>query len=287
MLDYKIYTFLKLCELMNYRKTAEALNMSQPGVTQHIQALESIYECSLFEYNGKTLTKTKDGELLEVYAKSFVYNDTELKGKLKETSVKHIRIGATKTIGEYSLNDSIKNLLKNNKISVELIISNTEELLNKINHFELDFALIEGFFDKSKYSYSTFRKEEMVIMCSLNHRLSGKEVKVEELFNEHLIVRENGSGTRALLENFLHEHNYNIENFTRKSVVNSFNLIEAIVEDGNAISFAYKIIADKNPKLSYFRIKNEKIEHEFNYVGLKNINIEAVFDVLNLNKDTK
>ena len=40
MLDYRMETFLILCEEMNYRKTAQILHLSQPAVTHHIQFLE-------------------------------------------------------------------------------------------------------------------------------------------------------------------------------------------------------------------------------------------------------
>ena len=50
MLDYRIYTFLTLYDEMNYRRTAEKLNMTQPGVTQHIHYLEKHYGAKLFEY---------------------------------------------------------------------------------------------------------------------------------------------------------------------------------------------------------------------------------------------
>ena len=58
MLDNRIYTFLTLYDEMNYRKTAEKLNMTHPGVTQHIQYLEKNYGVKLFNYNGRTLSKT-------------------------------------------------------------------------------------------------------------------------------------------------------------------------------------------------------------------------------------
>lgn len=44
MIDYRIKTFLVLCDTMNYRKTAEILNMTQPAVTQHIHFLENEYK---------------------------------------------------------------------------------------------------------------------------------------------------------------------------------------------------------------------------------------------------
>ena len=53
MLDYRIYTFLTLCEKMNYTKTAEVLHITQPAVTQHIRWLEDQYRCRLFSYQER------------------------------------------------------------------------------------------------------------------------------------------------------------------------------------------------------------------------------------------
>ena len=43
MLDFRLLTFMKLCELKSYTKTAEYLHMTQPTVTQHVQYLERQY----------------------------------------------------------------------------------------------------------------------------------------------------------------------------------------------------------------------------------------------------
>ena len=59
MLDYRVHTFLALYDEMNYRRTAEKLNMTQPGVTQHIHYLENYYGVKLFEYDGRALSKNK------------------------------------------------------------------------------------------------------------------------------------------------------------------------------------------------------------------------------------
>ena len=64
MLDYRIDTFMVLCREMNYRKTAEILRMTQPGVTQHIHFLENHYGVRLFTYDGRRLTRTKHAEAL-------------------------------------------------------------------------------------------------------------------------------------------------------------------------------------------------------------------------------
>lgn len=53
MLDYRMDTFLSLCETKSYTKTAAILHLTQPSVTQHIKYLEHFYQCPLFHYDGK------------------------------------------------------------------------------------------------------------------------------------------------------------------------------------------------------------------------------------------
>ena len=78
MLDYRIKTFLTLCETMNYRQTAELLHITQPAVTQQIQWLEKYYGCSLFSYEGRRLRKTSKAVLLEKTARIMSYQEKEL-----------------------------------------------------------------------------------------------------------------------------------------------------------------------------------------------------------------
>ena len=127
MLDYRILTFLKLCETMNYRITAEELNMTQPAVTQHIHYLEEEYECKLFIYNRKKLEKTNQAILLEEYARSAYYNEIYLKRKIKSENKIKINIGATKTIGEFVIGEKIKKLVKNEKYDISLYTNKPEQ----------------------------------------------------------------------------------------------------------------------------------------------------------------
>ena len=52
-MDQKLETFLTLCQTMHYGRAAEALNLSQPAVSKHIQALEALYGVKLFQYEGR------------------------------------------------------------------------------------------------------------------------------------------------------------------------------------------------------------------------------------------
>ncbi len=270
MLDHRIFTFLELCQTMNYRKTAEKLNMTQPAVTQHIKYLEELYQCSLFDYSNRTLKKTTDCFELERTARAIIsLNNHTAKTLLKEKRIK-LNIGATKTIGEYAIESLVLKLLNNDSYEFNLTIDNTEHLLKKLDHFELDLLMIEGYFNKNNYDYKLISKQELVGICSKSHPFANKEISVEAVFHENIILREKGSGTRAVFENFLYEQNYSLDSFSKISNINSYKLIETAAEQNIAISFVYDIVPRNNKNLAIFKIKGHEIHHEFNYVFFKN-----------------
>ena len=59
MLDFRMDTFLAVCRHMNYTKAAQELNLTQPGVSQHIHWLEEQYGVKLFQYANKRLSLTQ------------------------------------------------------------------------------------------------------------------------------------------------------------------------------------------------------------------------------------
>ena len=92
MLDYRVLTFLTLYDEMNYRRTAEKLNMTQPGVTQHIHYLENYYGVKLFEYDGRTLSKTKQAEQLKRHFESVRAEEISLKEDFVQADRLHLRV---------------------------------------------------------------------------------------------------------------------------------------------------------------------------------------------------
>ena len=266
MLDYRVFTFLTLYDEMNYRKTAEKLNMTQPGVTQHIHYLEKYYGVKLFEYDGRTLSRTKNAERLKRYFDSTKAEETDIRDSFVSSDTVYITVGATKTIGEFVIVPQIRDYLKKDNQNLELIIDNTEMLLQKLEKSEIDFALIEGVFDKSKYGYKLYKKEKFVGVCAKTHRFANKTVTLEDVFCEDVIVRERLSGTRMLLQNAIADRGFSFDNFKRCTTINNFSVICDLVANNNAITFAYEPIAHCRNDLSTFKVKDMQIVGEFNFV---------------------
>ena len=269
MINPRIYTFLKLCQLMNYRETAQALNMTQPAVTQHIHYLEEQYGCKLFRYDGRRLRKTETCSTFERYAQAMVYNDRQFTEALHSPAPLRLAIGATKSIGDYVMGGKIMELLGRDDVQLELIIDNTERLLDMLNNLELDILLVEGYIDKDRYAHRLIREEELVGICTPEHPFAGRELPLEDLLNEHILIREEGSGTRAVFESVLQNHGYSYCSFRKYSQISSFKLITQAVAQGLGISFVYRSVVQDDQRVASFRIKDCPITHEFNYVYLQ------------------
>lgn len=124
-MDQRLETFLTVCATMNYRKAAEQLHLTQPAVTKQIQALEALYGVRLFTYDSRKLRKTPQGETLEIYTISQRYQDEELRRALKRQEKTSLRIGATKSIGDYILLPQIIRFLKEPDNELFFTVDNT------------------------------------------------------------------------------------------------------------------------------------------------------------------
>ena len=273
----RIETFLTLCRLMNYRRTAEELNMTQPAVTQHIHYLEERYGCKLFLYDRRTLKMTPEAETLKKYAETVRYQERRLEMQLRGTGTRSLAIGATKTIGEYVIAGQVSRYLSvpENRLSVE--VDNTEHLLDMLSKGKLDFALIEGFFDRRKFASLLYRTEPFLGICAKTHPFAGRTVPLEEIWGENLLLREEGSGTRNILEQLLYERNHSVAEFSRITTIGNFGLMAQVLEQGESITFAYQAVKKRGNRLASFRVEGMSAVREFNYVFLDTpVSLQAV-----------
>lgn len=273
MLDARWHTFLVLCETMNYTRAAEKLCLTQPAVTHHIQYLEGHYGCRLFHYKGKTLQLTEAGRRLRDFTRSMVYNDRRVEAAMAGTAPIALRVGASKTIGEYVIAPKIGRFLRAHpEATFSLLVDNTQVLLHDLEAGQLDFVLVEGFFDRNRYNAALYRQESFFGICAPHHRLAGRSVPLQELMGERLLLREHGSGTRAILEEALHRQNLTLESFACVSTISDFSTIKSLVRDGLGVSFFYAPVVEQDlaeGTLARFDIAGMPMSGAFYFVCLK------------------
>jgi len=275
LIDIKLNTFITLAKIKNYTRAAEILNLSQPAVSQHIRFLEDYYNVQLFKKQGRSIELTDEGKVLFKYAEEIeiLYRAAEEEMRNKSGIVKTYNIGASMTIGGYVLPSILakhKKIYKN--ITMLLQVYNTEEIVEKLLTRKLDFAIVEGPFDKRKFKFKKFKDDELVLAVSPEHDFARqKHIDIKDVIKGNLILREKGSGTRKIFEDNVVKMGYDLRDIENYMEIGSISAIKSLVES----NLGYTVISKETIKkelgigtIKVVPIKDMRIVREFNFIYL-------------------
>lgn len=205
----QLKTFLAVAEYRKMSEAARHLFISQPTVSQIISDLETEYQAQLFERFPKELHITAAGELLLDHAREIVAIHERLEQAMKNiNSRRPLRIGATLTIGNTMMGSLVERLVTEYPdIDVSVFVDNTRIIEHRLIHNELDIALVEGIITRSEVLTSPVIPDYLCLICGNRHPFASRSsISIEELRNQEFIMREKGSGTRAVFENIMLTH---------------------------------------------------------------------------------
>lgn len=275
MLDYRLQTFLTVCETLNYTRAAKELGLTQPAVSRHIRSLEVEYGVPLFVHKNKRISLSPAGTLLMRHARTIRSDGELLRQQLKDTNaqVRELHMGTTKTIADFVIGRPIVRFLRENPdLRLHLSVSNTTELLERIRQGTLDVALVEGHFDSGEFDFCRYSTEEFIAVASAKHAFAHEPLNLREVLNEPLLIREPGSGTRDILEKNLAAAELNIGDFRRCVEIGSMHIILQLLEADMGISFMYRAAAAEalsRGSLRQLRLCDFRAKHDFSFVWNK------------------
>lgn len=246
MLDFRMDTFLAVCRHMNYTKAAQELNLTQPGVSQHIRWLEEQYGVRLFHYANKRLSLTQEGEQLRNMALSMKHDTQSLQRSFREPGplAHRLVMGVTPTVGMYLIPSPLARYHRlYPDAPITLRVSNTQNLCRALDQGELDFAIVEGFFCKSDYDSLLYRREPYLAVCGAGYPFARRPRVLSDLLGETLIVREPGSGNREIIARALSRENLAVEDFRTVLEVSDMNVLKQMLLLGCGVGFLYQVAA--------------------------------------------
>lgn len=291
----ELKTFVTLVEVKNFTKTAEILLMSQPSVSLHIKNLEKEFQTILFQRSPKHLKITPTGEILYERAKQMItiYEQTKQDILEHHNSIKgELKIGASFTIGEYILPSILIDLQKNYpELELQVVIGNTEEIVQFVRLYQVDIGLIEGQTNEKELSVHPFMQDELFIVSSNNHKLScKKEVTITDLQNQIWITREVGSGTREYLNHFIRSNGLKVKSFL---TISSNQGIKETLINGMGLSLLSHSVIERDiqhKNLSIIQLKSQSFHRMLSYIYSPVMrdkkNVKIFIDILN-NRSTQ
>ena len=206
--------FIAVAEYESMSAAANRLYLTQPTVSQAIRDLETHYQVHLFERLHKKLFITEEGKQLLELARMAVGSFDSLELSMQRFQERlSLRIGSSLTVGTCLMSSVISDLeAACPKMDIYSFVSNTAEIEQKLLRKELDAAVVEGTIESPKLATIPIVEDSLVLVCGKNHDFYNKDVVyTSELEGRKFAVREKGSGTRKLFEQYLSAHNIHIQ----------------------------------------------------------------------------
>jgi len=204
----QIRYFLKAKELLNFTEAANHLYISQSTLSQQIKQLEDELGIPLFNRIGKRIALTEAGAVFSEYAEKSLRKSQEgflALRDLKELRTGELNIGVTYGMRSTLIEALIRFSVQYPGVRVNIVFGTTTELIEKLSHLELDFALTfaEGTQEKT-FTYRPLFTSPMTLVASKNSNFINKEyITLKEITDLPLALPTKGySTTKFVTEAF-------------------------------------------------------------------------------------
>lgn len=237
-------------------KAAQTLGYVQSNVTARIQQLESDLDTQLF-YRHRGMILTPTGERLLSYAENIIHllDDAEKAIKNSCEPSGTLAIGASHTISSIRLPELLAKYHKSYpKVDLSLITNQSDELIYKINHFQLDGAFVKTLFINDENIEKELVFEENLVLVS--HPMYKD---IEDIYCKPFLMNTIGCPNRIQLETWLKSKG--ISNIRYMEFNNLNSIIEGVMADLGA-SFVPKSSTLKYEKAGL--IKSFAIPDKYN-----------------------
>jgi DNA-binding transcriptional LysR family regulator len=237
--------FCKVVDLKSFSKAGDAVYLSQPTVSGHIQSLEEDLGIRLLDRLGKEVVPTKAGKILYGYAKRLLALRDEAVQSLESFQGiirGDLTVGGSTIPGEYLLPILIGQFKKKYEdVRVTLVIGDTKKIINEVLEGGVEVGAVGARIDDERLHFETFVRDEMVLAVPPQHLWTNKtEINIDDLLKEPFIAREPGSGTRMATERVLRQKGVDIDNLKIIAEMGSTEAVRQGIKAGIGVSILSK-----------------------------------------------
>ncbi len=240
MLNFnQLRIFYHAARNLNFTAAARDLFITQPAITAQIKLLEEHCELKLFRKKGRGVYLTDEGQTLFEYTKQIFDYEKEIElaiEEMRELKRGALRLGTTKTYARYFMPFLLTRFHQTySDIRIHLDEGSSQAMVQSLVDFKNEIVIIAKIVSHPGVRFLPLSREEIIAIAHPDHPLALKSaITAEELACERIIMKEGGSGTRHLIDNF-----FSRANVTPNIVMETSNteFIKMEVQRGEGIAF--------------------------------------------------
>lgn len=205
---HHLQVFYAVTQSGSISKASERLYISQPAVSRQVKALEEALGMHLLDRLPRGVRLTGAGQLLAEYASRLFALEARAESELnrmRSLEAGRLSLGASTTIGNYLLPPVLARFRERHPgVEIWMEIGNTVHIQRHLLADRIDLGFTEGFVEDEELEAEVFMHDDLVVIAPADHPLAGRgPLPLAELCHQPCVMREPGSGTRAVLERTL------------------------------------------------------------------------------------
>ncbi len=254
MADRRLQVFHTVARVMSFTKAAEILHMTQPAVTFQIKQLEDAFNTRLFDRTHNKITLTEAGRVVYDYAEQILESYAKMANDVKDLTgdiTGALVIGASTTIAEYLL-PRLLGVFKKQfpDVTLRLQVGNTDAIVSMVENNLLDLGIVEAPVYNKNLEVITCRLDELVVIVPPDHPLAAFDtIRPEQLTQYPFILREEGSGSRAVIDEYMRNAGMNFIDFDIVMELGSPESVKMAVESEVGVAISSRTTLSKEIKL--------------------------------------
>ena len=228
--------------------------MTQPAVTFQVRQLEEYFNTRLFDRTHNRISLTDAGKRVYEYADEIFDLYANMENAVRDITGEIsgiLIIGASTTIAEYMLPSLLGDFKsKYPDINVHLKVSNSDGIVSMVENNDIDLGVVESQVLNKNLVVEECRNDRLVAIVPLQHSLASQQkVKLKDLMDHAYIAREEGSGTREVIHEYLVNAGMKPADIHVSMELGSQEAIKGAVEAGMGVSIVSEVTIHKEMQL--------------------------------------
>ena len=276
MADRRLQVFHTVARLLSFTKAAETLHMTQPAVTFQVRQLEEHFNTRLFDRTHNRISLTEAGKRVFEYSDRIFEHYAEMESAVREMTGDVsgvLMIGASTTIAEYLLPALLGDFKKKYPdVNVQLKVSNSDGIVHMVENNVIDLGVVESPVMNKNLVVEVCRIDQLVAVVTPGHPLADRtSVSIGDLLEHPYICREEGSGTREVIAEYMTQQGVNAGQVQLTMELGSPESIKGAVEAGMGVSIISLATVQKELKLGTLvaLTMEPSLERPFSFVHQK------------------
>ncbi|MCB2184276.1 MAG: LysR family transcriptional regulator [Desulfobulbaceae bacterium] len=232
---HQLRIFTSVYRNRSFSKASEQLFISQPTISEHIKNLEKGLGCTLFDRLGRRIEPTNEAHLIFPKAMQLIEDMAKIRNILDERKRKikgKLLIGASTIPGNYMLPllaTQFRELYPD--VFFEIVIADTRKITDMLVNHDFFMGVVGADMEPKVLHYESFQNDELVFAGAPKFFSNLKSIE-EKMYTIPFLLREEGSGTRKTMEDFLRKMSIKLKKMNVVAVLGSTDSVKQALKAG-------------------------------------------------------